>query len=227
MRYGQPTLPEGHVDEADRLKANENEMFTVTSEQEKNLYLKGYSGGRYIDGCWKPLSNADYSGEYSGMLKWLAKLNFHPLTQAAEYYTLSDAEQEDIPETNELQMNVAGAYRYPVYAPASLYQAKGRHAKYKKDAEMISKGIVGARHYTLDEISNAKPSELMIAQNWVSDPQNEAQKQYSIYSGMIMTRRMMAFTVRSVRSGINWKGRFFILMNRRNLPRETIRSCGF
>ena len=178
MRYGQPTLPEGHVDEADRLKANENEMFTVTSEQEKNLYLKGYSGGRYIDGCWKPLSNADYSGEYSGMLKWLAKLNFHPLTQAAEYYALSDAEQEDIPETNELQMNVAGAYRYPVYAPASLYQAKGRHAKYKKDAEMISKGIVGARHYTLDEISNAKPSELMIAQNWVSDPQNEAQKQY-------------------------------------------------
>lgn len=178
MRYGQPTLPEGHVDEADRLKANENEMFTVTSEQEKNLYLKGYSGGRYIDGCWKPLSNADYSGEYSGMLKWLAKLNFHPLTQAAEYYALSDAEQEDIPETNELQMNVAGAYRYPVYAPASLYQAKGRHAKYKKDAEMISKGIVGARHYTLDEISNAKPSELMIAQNWVSDPQNEIQKQY-------------------------------------------------
>ena len=45
------------------------------------------------------------------MLKWLAKLNFHPLTQAAEYYALSDAEQEDIPETNELQMNVAGAYR--------------------------------------------------------------------------------------------------------------------
>ena len=43
---------------------------------------------------------------------------------------------------------------------------------------MISKGIVGARYYTLDEISNAKPSELMIAQNWVSDPQNEAQEQY-------------------------------------------------
>lgn len=103
MRYGQPTLPEGHVDETDRLKANE--MFTVTSEQKKNLYLKGYSGGRYIDGCWKPLSNADYSGEYSCMLKWLAKLNFHPLTQAAEYYALSDAEQEDIPETNELQTN--------------------------------------------------------------------------------------------------------------------------
>lgn len=37
MRYGQPTLPEGHVDEADQLKANENEMFTVTSEQKKSL----------------------------------------------------------------------------------------------------------------------------------------------------------------------------------------------
>ena len=40
MRYGQPTLPEGHVDEADRLKANENEMFTVTSEQKKIFISK-------------------------------------------------------------------------------------------------------------------------------------------------------------------------------------------
>ena len=63
------------------------------------------------------------------MLKWLAKLNFHPLTQAAEYYALSDAEQEDIPETNELQMNVAGAYRYPVYA---------RHPYIRQRADMQS-----------------------------------------------------------------------------------------
>lgn len=40
MRYGQPTLPEGHVDEADQLKANENEMFTVTSEQKKIFISK-------------------------------------------------------------------------------------------------------------------------------------------------------------------------------------------
>ena len=40
MRYGQPTLPEGHVDEADRLKVNENEMFTVTSEQKKIFISK-------------------------------------------------------------------------------------------------------------------------------------------------------------------------------------------
>lgn len=178
MRYGHPTLPEGHVDEAARLKSDENEMFTVTSQQEKTLYLKGYTGGRYVDGCWKPLTNAAYGGEYSGMLKWLAKLNFHPLMQAAEYYTLSDTSQEDIPETNELQINVAEAYRYPVYAPASLYQVQGRHAKQKKDMEMVSKGIIGARHYTLDEISNSKPSELMIAQDWVSNPENEAQEQY-------------------------------------------------
>lgn len=40
MRYGQPMLPEGHVDEADQLKANENEMFTVTSEQKKIFISK-------------------------------------------------------------------------------------------------------------------------------------------------------------------------------------------
>ncbi len=178
MRYGQPKLPEGHVSEAARLKSDESEMFTVTSEQEKTLYLKGYSGGRYVDGCWKPLTNASYGGEYAGMLKWLAKLNFYPQTQAAAYYELSDPAQEDVPDVNELQVNVADAYRYPVYTPASLQQVQGRHAKQKNDTGMISKGIIGAKNYAMDEISSSKPSELMIAQDWVSSPENEAQEQY-------------------------------------------------
>lgn len=178
MRYGHPTLPEGRVDAAAKLKENEDEMFTVTSEQAKNLYLKGYSGGRYENGRWKPLSNAAYGGEYAGMLRWLAKQDFNPLTQAADYYSLSDAKQEDIPEVNQLEIRVAEAYRYPIYVPESLYQVQGRHAKNKQDAEMVSKGIVGAKHYTLEEISNAKPSELMIAQDWVSSPENEEQEAY-------------------------------------------------
>lgn len=178
MRYGQPTLPEGHVDQASKLKKNQNAMLTVQSEQEKTVYLKGYSGGRYVDGCWKPLSNAEYGGEYAGMLKWLARHNFHPLTQLAEYYHLTDSGQEDIPDSNHLKINVAEAYRYPVYVPASLYQVKEKCATPKKDAEMVSKGVIGAKQYTLEEISSSKPSELMVAQNWVSSPENEDQQQY-------------------------------------------------
>ena len=178
IRYGQPKLPEGRVDEAARLKSDDSAMLTVTSEQEKTLYLKGYSGGRYEEGRWKPLSNAAYGGEYAGMLRWLAKLNFHPATQAAEYYNLSNPAQEDIPEANQLQVNVEEAYRYPVYAPASLEQVQGRHAKQKNDTGMISKGIVGAKHYAMEELSSSKPSELMIAQDWVTSPENEEQEQY-------------------------------------------------
>lgn len=93
----------------------------------------------------------------------------------------------------------------------------------------------------------------MIAQNWVSDPQNEAQEQYVqaeavyrefVYDHYLTVDADLAETVQHIfwddydetNDGIysavcqirnKLEGTVFILMNRRNLPREKIRSCGF
>ena len=88
MRYGEDVLPEGDLREAKELKASEEEMLIVKSEQAKNLYLRGFVGSTYQDGRWEELSDSAYGGDNTGMLKWLKKQKFDPLKQSASYLNL-------------------------------------------------------------------------------------------------------------------------------------------
>ena len=92
IRYGKDGLPEGNLYEADTLHTGEEPVLAIRSEQKKNVYFKGYVGGTYANGVWEPLSGESYRGTSSGMLEWLAKKNFDPLTQTAQYYALGDEE---------------------------------------------------------------------------------------------------------------------------------------
>lgn len=107
IRYGKDGLPEGNLYEADTLHAGEEPVLAIRSEQKKNLYFKGYVGGTYANGVWEPLSGESYRGTSSGMLEWLAKKNFDPLTQTAQYYALGD--EEDKPEANRVYVENTGS----------------------------------------------------------------------------------------------------------------------
>ncbi len=176
IRYGKDTLPEGNLYQASRLHASDEVMLEVQSQQEKNLYLRGFVGGSYQNGQWKELSDAAYTGENAGMLSWLKKQNFDPLTQVAQYHKLGD--QQELPEENQVQVKVKKASRYYVYAPASYIQMVTGSTGEEKDSRLTSKGIFGERSYRWEEISSSRPGELMIADNWVQEPENEKQEKY-------------------------------------------------
>lgn len=76
LRYGGDSLPQGDVWKADRLLSGEGATLTVTTEQLKTFYLRGYIGGRYEGGRWLALKKAAYAGSNEGMLKWLEMENF-------------------------------------------------------------------------------------------------------------------------------------------------------
>ena len=130
IRYGKDGLPEGNLYEADTLHTGEEPVLAIRSEQKKNVYFKGYVGGTYANGVWEPLSGESYRGTSSGMLEWLAKKNFDPLTQTAQYYALGD--EEDKPEANRVYVENTGASRYYIYAPASLEKITTRGAASEK-----------------------------------------------------------------------------------------------
>ncbi|MFQ9125622.1 MAG: hypothetical protein ACLR4Z_00960 [Butyricicoccaceae bacterium] len=46
--------------QADTLHRDTRGMLSVTEGQEKTLYLRGYIGGMYADGAWKPLPGLLY-----------------------------------------------------------------------------------------------------------------------------------------------------------------------
>ena len=177
IRYGEDVLPEGNLRESDVLKASEEDMLTVKTEQEKNLYLRGFVGSNYQGGRWNTLSDSAYGGDNTGMLRWLKRQKFDPLYQNTEYLNLGDDADKN-PE-NQVQVTVTGASRYYVYAPTSLLSVVDGHLKEKTDTRLMSRGFFGEREYAYEEESGTRPSELTVTDSWVVNPVTGKQKRYS------------------------------------------------
>lgn len=177
LRYGKDQLPEGKLNEAYKLNANDQEMMKVTPEDKKTLYLKAYVGSIYENGVWGKMPDSVYGGENAGLIRWLKSKGFDPLKQSAQYQKLSD--QKDKPDKNHVKIEVTGASRYYFYAPASLESISKDKAKNKMDITMLSKGFLGQNKYQWTEISSTRPSELTVAEEWVTNPKNAKQQQYS------------------------------------------------
>ena len=176
LRYGKQVLPQGDLGKASLLSPDQEEMLVVRTDQEKNLYLRGFVGEEYVNGIWQELPAAAYGGENSGLMKWLHANGFDPLTQTAAYYRLLD--EEDRPEKNRIWIGTAAASRYYVYAPISAVDTSVRGFGRKKDHRLTSHNLTGSGFYEIEEISGSKPAEIMIADDFVMDPQTEEQKAY-------------------------------------------------
>ena len=72
LRCGRDTLPQGELSQANLLHESSGTMLNIHTEQEKSAYLRGFTGGKYENGTWKPVPDAAYGGENIGMLDWLA-----------------------------------------------------------------------------------------------------------------------------------------------------------
>ena len=122
IRYGKDTLPQGELSKADGLLDGSADTLRVTTEQVKNIYLRGFVGGRYEDGIWKELPKAAYKGERSGMLDWLKDRDIVPQNQYAAYEEI-DADR-DI-KKNDVTVENIGANRYYIYLPYSAETVSG------------------------------------------------------------------------------------------------------
>ena len=175
-RYGERALPEGDFSHANRLHVATGPMLTVQTEQDKNIYLKAFVGSSYDTEkkCWRAMPDSAYADEYAGILKWLRKRGFDPLTQTALYYTLGT----EAPDQNEITVKISSASREYIYAPAGIKKVRKGRAKQRKDETFVSRGLVGGKAYTFEEISESRPAELTVAADWVSQPETEEQKAY-------------------------------------------------
>lgn len=175
-RYGEDSLPEGKLSEAAILHQSDDEMLRIQTEQQKMLYLRGFVGERYQDGNWYELSASVYGNENTGILKWLNQQGFEPMKQVAQYYSLCAEDQR--PDTNRIRVSVADASRYYLYTPISLQRISGVTVKEKRAARLADSGLRGNLSYSETEVSPSRPSELTVAEDWVSNPQTDDQQTY-------------------------------------------------
>lgn len=176
VRYGEDLLPEGNLYHAGMLNRGTSELLRVTTQQNKTMYLRAFVGARYENGVWQPLPDSAYGGEFSGMLRWLEQQNFEPLTQAAAYYALTDA--QDTPQLNNLTVQITSASRYYLYTPITAQKIGPDAPAIQKDTRFLPRGLSGMNLYTVQEYSSILPSELTVAASWVTEPQTQAQRQY-------------------------------------------------
>lgn len=187
LRYGADSLPGGVLAQADTLHRDTRGMLSVTEGQEKTLYLRGYIGGMYADGAWKPLPGLLYSEEYAGMMKWLSGRGFDPARQPAAYLALcGDSEAEP----NDVTVETLAASREYVYIPGTANELSGaRVTENERDSTSRARGVLGARRYTASELSGSRPAELTVAEDWVRAPQTPGQQAYleseAVYRGFV------------------------------------------
>lgn len=175
--YGKDVLPQGELRKAAMLNQSSKEMLLVRSDQKKNLYLRGFVGETYQNGKWRELSGSAFGGENTGLMKWLYHHGFDPLTQSAAYYQLGSEKETLSP--NHLVITTVNASRYYVYAPASLSQIQEEGILRKRDNRLKSYKFTGEGFYELEEISGLKPSEILVAEDWVSNPSTPEQQAYA------------------------------------------------
>lgn len=177
LRYGKSCFPEGNLYQSDELKKdNGTEFLNVTSEQKKTLYLKAFVGGVYLDGKWEKMPDSEYGAKNAGMFPWLEEKGFSPLEQSAQYYK---AGKEKNIKSNRVKIEVNSGSRDYFYAPASLQSVTSGKVKPKQDQILGTTGLTGERNYTYKEMSGVRPSELMVAADWVEKPKTKTQKAYS------------------------------------------------
>ena len=173
LRYGEDLLPQGNLREADQLKTGNGTLMRIETGQKKALYLRSYVGTDYADGTFSPMAESAFAGDNAGLLNWLQRQGFRPQTQVATYYSLCG---DTAPEENTVRIHVKNGSRYALYLPASLENI--RTGKMDRDEGTRSSGLLGRRRYGFTEFSGARPSELVVTENWVTDPVNADQSRY-------------------------------------------------
>lgn len=136
-----------------------------------------HSGGQKGVSVWKKYRAWDGAQPFETVLRtkngeWVQTQGLDPFTQSTAYYRLTG----DAPETNTVKVSVQNASRDAVYAPASMEKV---NVYERRDALLKGRGPFGTRDYTVTEVSGTRPSELMVAESWVSGPQTEEQTAYA------------------------------------------------
>lgn len=119
---------------------------------------------------------AVYTGDYSGMMRWLRNNGFDPARQPAQYLSLcADGDAEN----NDVTVEALWAARDELYLPGSTSELRGAKAKENnRDSTNKARGLFGARRYGVSELSGSRPAELTVAEEWVNDPETPAQQTY-------------------------------------------------
>lgn len=188
IRYGKDTLPKGDLTKASNLLSGKKERLDIEIDHPQELYLKGFVGGSYEKDHWSVLTADHYEDSYEGILTWLSKQKFDPVTQYQTYQTLSLPNDTDLNLTKVTVKNT-GAYRKYVYLPNTMSAFTAFRAGSKKDWNIQSSRFFGTSDYKFQTFYYSQDLTFETVRSWMKNPTSAKQKNYiqaeSVYAQFV------------------------------------------
>ena len=183
IRYGEDTLPEGDFQKAAGLTGGSDAdkhdtTLQVTMDKPQELYLKGFVGGVYKGTSWGELPEQDYQNAYEGMLKWLDDQGLEPVTQYAEYDSLTRDATYDNEDYSEVRVENQNANRKYLYMPEGTSKWNASLEKVKKDWQVRSGEIFGTDNYSFQMVNQMPTAEEAVTAEWLENGTKDSQERY-------------------------------------------------
>ena len=139
------SLSRGDLTETHPLEYTDNAVFTLKMQMPQSMYLRSFSGGSFEDDQWSEAAEGAYSGEYTGVMEWLAQQDFYPWMQQERLYRMS--KDYDFVSVDVSNVNGSSKYIYLPYEAALSGDTLPGNVNYKKDYGAFAKGLRGQREY--------------------------------------------------------------------------------
>lgn len=178
IRYGKDSLPKGNLYKASNLLNGEEKCLSIEIDQPQELYLRGFVGGSYENNQWKSLSSEHYEGDYEGILNWLSKKNFNPLTQYVSYKKINADYTKTALDYTKINVKNTGAYRKYIYLPMTVSSYEAFHATSDKDYATKSNRLFGTYDYKFQSIYYSQDILDTTPASWLTKTNNVAQQEY-------------------------------------------------
>lgn len=178
FRYGSDSLPQGKFQKAAMLLEGDEKRLQVRMNKPEALYLRGYVGSDYAYTKWNTLSQEKYQNKNLGMLRWLEKKSFVPVSQYARYNLLTNRELGVTPSYTSVTVKNVNAYRKYVYLPDAVNTWSDYGDKVAKDWQVQSNSFFGTSSYSFRMMKDSPMAEEATAAKWLENGTKKEQKQY-------------------------------------------------
>ena len=160
LRFGEDTLPGGNLVRADRMTSGTEARLELEMEAAAPVYLRGFVGSVLENNQWKPFDADAYEGDFSGMLSWLAKQNFYPGEQYAEYAAAFPEQSSE--KLLKVSVKNTGASRRYIYLPATAAESTGDSGRWKQDWSMEASRWFGEKNYGFSYYDTQNNAEVQL-----------------------------------------------------------------
>ena len=145
------SLPEGRISGAGNWNYSEDTALKVTMEEPRSMYLRGFVGSTFKDGCWYPTENS-VSYENRGLFYWLHQSGFYGNMQLFGINELLKGDNRKA--SLQVQVENEGADSRYLYVPYEMSSLPEKTRQGGTDDVLMAKGLLGQRSYSFETAEN-------------------------------------------------------------------------